>query len=245
MQVHTGKSYWFITGTSSGLGNSIANTLLHSGENHVTGYSRKNTIAHPAFEHFTADLSDTDVANKIQFTAGEDPSLIVLINNAGSLGEIGYAGKLDPHIIAETYNLNCVTPHILSNTFIRNFQSLRCRKIIINISSGAATTAYDGWNIYCATKAALEMMSRCLAAEQQQMQEAERIKVFSIAPGVMDTEMQHRIRATDPQGFSRRQKFVDLKNNDQLYNPQQVAERLIEIAKGIYPDSETIQRIIL
>jgi NAD(P)-dependent dehydrogenase (short-subunit alcohol dehydrogenase family) len=63
---------------------------------------------------------------------------------------------------------------------------------IVNLSSGAARNAMEGWSAYCAGKAGLAMLTQCIAKEFGD----QGLRAFGFAPGVVDTEMQVRIRAS-------------------------------------------------
>lgn len=73
-----------------------------------------------------------------------------------------------------------------------------------------------------------------------EIQEAERnnVKVFSIAPGIIDTEMQSEIRQVPDEQFSSKDKFVQLKQNNQLTSPEEVAEKMADVIAhpNKYPD---------
>jgi 3-oxoacyl-[acyl-carrier protein] reductase len=62
--------------------------------------------------------------------------------------------------------------------------------VIINISSGAATGAIEGWSHYCATKAAVLSLTRCAHKENAQ----DNIRVVGLSPGTVATEMQRTIK---------------------------------------------------
>ena len=66
------------------------------------------------------------------------------------------------------------------------------RGTIVNISSGAAHRAMEGWSAYCASKAGLAMLTKSLALEYGPLG----IRVFGFAPGIVDTDMQASIRAS-------------------------------------------------
>lgn len=241
----SGKEYWFITGASAGLGKILAETVLKNENVFVTGLARHASLDHPHYHPVIIDLSQQVLVNNFKFPELLDAKKIVLVNNAGALGEMHYVGQQQNDTIARTYFLNAVAPHILSNKFIQSYGETITEKVIVNISSGAASTAYDGWSMYCATKAALEMMSRCMQIEQRSVPENKRTYVLSIAPGVMDTAMQSQIRASSEQQFSRKKKFEDLKKNNQLYEPQSVANELIRLVGGAKEITEPVLRIIL
>ena len=63
---------------------------------------------------------------------------------------------------------------------------------VINISSGAAHRALEGWGAYCCAKAGLAMLTTALSLETTRSG----VRVFGLAPGVIDTDMQVTIRAS-------------------------------------------------
>jgi len=64
--------------------------------------------------------------------------------------------------------------------------------VIINISSGAATGALEGWSHYCSTKAAVLSLTRCADKECREND----IRVIGLSPGTVATDMQLAIRAS-------------------------------------------------
>ncbi len=68
-----------------------------------------------------------------------------------------------------------------------------------------------------------------IEVEQSFLSEVNRIKVFSVAPGVIDTEMQNQIRETSPEDFSNVEKFITLKENNELVSPKETADLLLKI----------------
>lgn len=220
-------NYFYITGTGKGIGSSIARELLKDKDNRVFGISRENDITHPNFSFNKVDLSELHIVERMKFKALQEPTKIVLINNAGMLGDINYLGKLSSNEIQQVYNVNLLAPTLLINQFIERYRDINCEKIIVNISSGASTNPYEAWSTYCASKAGLEMLSRVLIKEEEK--QTHPFKVFSIAPGVVDTNMQEQIRATPIENFPHKEKFIDLKNNDQLFDRDFVADRIVDI----------------
>ena len=67
---------------------------------------------------------------------------------------------------------------------------------MINLGSGAATTALPGWSAYSTAKAALEHLTRILAAEEPA------ITALTVRPGIVDTAMQAEIRAKGRGGMA-------------------------------------------
>lgn len=210
-----------ITGASSGIGMAIAEFYLAKGEQ-VIGISRSQKIKHSNFRFVSCDLSDYDALEKFELTdyLNEDEKFL-LINNAGIIGTINRAHKVG---LKDYYNvavLNIVAIQHLCSQFLRCNQP---NKTIVNISSGAAQRPISSWAAYCASKAAVDMFSVTLQAEIDELKGS--TKVFSLAPGVVDTNMQVAIRNSNKNDFSAYQKFVDLKESNELRSPKEVAELL-------------------
>ena len=96
---------------------------------------------------------------------------------------------------------------------------------LVNISSGAGRSAYVGWGVYCASKAAVDHLSRVLAQEGRE----DDLRVASLAPGVVDTDMQALIRATPIEAFPTVERFTDLKVDGAFNDPDWVADRILEV----------------
>lgn len=236
-------NYYFITGTSSGIGRALVKQLLLDENNFIYGFSRTNSIENPNFVHTSIDLSKLKKVSKINFPKLKKPKKIVLINNAGTLGEIKHLGNLNNKDIIMSFNVNITAVAILVNNFIKKYQQKKKEKIIINISSGAATSAYDGWAPYCSTKAAINMLTEAIVKEQKL--EHAPVKAFAIAPGVVDTYMQEIIRKTDEKDFSNISKFHTLKFTGALYQAKDVANKLISYCEDTSQIEGIISRIEL
>jgi len=220
--------YAWITGTSSGLGKAFAELLLEKGWS-VTGIGRNKGHQHPAYHHLYLDLSEQTSAESIHFQF-ENASEVLLINNAGNLGEIGWMGKIADQPVRHGLILNLVSPAILCNRFLKQTQIAGLKRSILNISSGAAQNPYDGWAMYCSSKAGLDMLSETIALERKLAGDT-LTRIFSVAPGVIDTPMQDTIRKADPSGFSLINKFVGLHRDGMLGSPENAARQLIGIVE--------------
>ena len=213
----------YITGTSSGIGKALAELLLADSWQ-VIGIARRNTIKHERYTHLSLDLS-TDFADwpETIFLSHKKAEKVVLINNAGTLGYVAYSGKLDNLETAKAYNANLIAPALLCNNFLQAYPNQH--KIILNISSGAASYPVDGWSTYCSTKAGLQMLSEVIALEAEKRGD-KLLHVFSVAPGVVDTAMQTHIRNASEEDFSRVKHFKQLKEENGLTSSYKVAEKL-------------------
>ncbi len=188
-------NYYYITGTSRGIGKALAEALLKDKNNFVTGISRTASIDHPNYRHVTLDLSKTKKTAKFEFTEFNDAEKIVLVNNAGFIGEIKRAGNHNNKTLAGTYKVNLTAPSILINNFINTYRSSPAEKIIFNISSGAGRHPIDAASTYSASKAGLDMFSK-VVAEEQKITGGD-FRIVSISVGVVDTVMQSKLRDAD------------------------------------------------
>ncbi|CAE6765634.1 Benzil reductase ((S)-benzoin forming) [Paraburkholderia domus] len=222
-----------VTGHTRGLGASLAEQLLARGVA-VLGLSRSRHATlkerFPALlEEIELELADpTRVAQWVatdalrSFVSGAQS--VLLINNAGMVQPIGPIEGQDATDIATAVSLNVATPLMLASALAAASVEATDRRIV-HISSGAARNAYPGWSIYCATKAALDHHARAVALDANRA-----LRICSLAPGVIDTNMQAEIRSSGTEQFPMREKFEDLKRNGQLSTPEQCATQLLDYA---------------
>jgi benzil reductase ((S)-benzoin forming) len=224
--------YYFITGTSRGIGKALTEYLLKEESSIVFGFSRGRSISHPNYFHVPLDLTDMKAVCGFVFPEVREAESICLINNAAMISEIIHLGKLSSESIVTDYNASLIAPTVLCNQFLRQYQGYGCSRIIINVSSGAAQRPIESWAAYCSSKAGLEMVSRLIDVEQKLKHPANPVRVFSVMPGVVDTKMQEVLRSVSEEMFSEVQKFIDYKTNNELLSPQSVAAKLHYILKN-------------
>ena len=119
---------------------------------------------------------------------------------------------------------NAAAPLVMADLFCRSFSDDAIPRRIINISSGAAQTAIAGSAVYSMSKAALEMLTRSIAAEYT----APRFRCISLRPGIFETAMQAYMRSRDPAEFPSVGLFRGFKENGLLKDPADVAERIVD-----------------
>lgn len=237
------KHLYIVTGTSSGIGKSIATNLLQQSENTVYGLSRNQTIFHENYIHIKIDLSNLDEIKAFKMPNIENYGMVSLINNAGILGEVTTLNSINIENIEKCIQVNYTSLMILSTLFIQAYQSASIQKTILNISSGAAKGAYASWANYCSSKAAVEMLTRCIQLEQES--QLFPIECFAIAPGVVNTNMQKQIRETELEHFDMKPKFIELYETNKLYDPNAVALKIIDVTMHPNHYTEKIFRIEL
>jgi len=220
-----------VTGHSRGLGAAIAANLLARGIP-VLGLSRAgNTDLQQRFaqmlEQHALDLSDPALCAEWlagpvlqRFLAGSDS--IALINNAGTMQPVGQIEHQACAAIAAAVGLNVTAPLMLTAAFAAAGSAAAERRVL-HISSGAGRNAYASWSIYCATKAALDHHARAVALDQ-----SARLRICSMAPGVIDTDMQADIRASPLARFPMRERFEALQRNGELSSPAACAQGLVD-----------------
>jgi benzil reductase ((S)-benzoin forming) len=226
------KNTALITGSSKGIGRELSLLLLRKGYT-VFGYSRTNSIKHKDFHFNQIDLTQVNHLENIRFPKVEEGEHICLINNAGEIGEIEKFGKKKTSDIINEFNINTVAPSILCNSFIKNYQNQSCHAVIMNISSGAALRPIESWGTYCQSKAAIDMLTKIINEEHPN------IKAYSIYPGVVDTEMQKKIRDTDVEKFALKDIFVEYFNNKELVDPKIISQKIYHILSnlGLFKDN--------
>ena len=223
-----------ITGTGVGIGKATAELLLKEGYL-VFGYSRTNKINHPNFTFTSIDLSDLTYVNDLAFPIINSNN-VLLINNAATIGSIVPFDKKETSDIINEYNLNLVSPTILSRKFMTSYTEQE--NLLINIGSGAANSPINSWSTYCAAKAALDMLTKVIAEENH-----EKLRVFSIHPGIVDTNMQKTIRSTDEHLFPLLSKFTAYHINKELETTIIAAQKIYYIILNFNEFSKDILSI--
>lgn len=180
-----------VTGSSKGIGAGIAERLAADGAKVIINYSRSVADANRVVERivdaggeaiaFKADLSrPADIGPLIDSAVQAFGRLDILVNNAGtykpdSLDELS-ADSFDEH-----FNLNVRGLLLTTQAAAR---VMNAGSVIVNISSGLAHSPYPQVHVYCATKGAVNTLTRSLGMELG----PRGIRVMGIAPGFVHTE---------------------------------------------------------
>lgn len=232
---------YIVTGASKGIGFELLKQLSAKGH-FVIGIARTASVL-DGVKFIEADLTNTDtlesLMDEILFAAPKKTTSFTLINNAGTVEPIGLIGTVNAENMTNAMALNLTAPLILSNAFIKKLRDCEGLKRIINISSGAGRNAYEGWGTYCTTKAGLDQFSRVVSLEQENA--AFPVGIVSIAPGIIDTDMQETIRESKEEAFPLLGRFIDYKEKGLLSSAEQTATRLIKFMENV--DLSTIDPI--
>jgi benzil reductase ((S)-benzoin forming) len=217
-----------LTGHTKGLGRAILDQFLNQSGNQIIAVSRTlSGLDAATLTELALDLSDLDALTAAlpQLLPSASFDRYILINNAGAIGSVKPVGKLDPRGIQKVINLNFTAPAILIDAFARTYAGRSGEKIVCNISSGAARKPLPGWAEYCSTKAGLEMFAKVAGEELAESG----VRVFSVAPGIVDTGMQEEIRKADPGDFPALDRFVSYKSEGLLSSPEAAAEKIYRL----------------
>jgi benzil reductase ((S)-benzoin forming) len=216
-----------VTGASSGLGRAL---LTAAPVGHRVDISRSGPPP-AADEHLQADLADPAswprvIAEVARLVHSRGWGRVVIVQSAGTIDPIGFAGEVDPDGYAASVLLNGAAPQVLGAGFLGAMHTLSMPRDLVCISSGAARTPYAGWSAYSAAKAATDHWVRTVGAEQRLRGG---VRVLSVAPGVLATDMQAVVRAADERDFPRVGRFRDLQASGELADPEQVAVALWQL----------------
>jgi len=182
-----------VTGASRGLGAVIAGVLASRGHDLVINARQLGplqdavgAIVRPGGRvvPVAGDVTDPAVRARLTDTARELGGLDVLVNNASELGTIGPLMEFDVQRFGRVFPVNAGAPIALIQLAVPMLSERR--GLIVNITSDAAQGAYAGWGPYGASKAALDLLTRTLAAELT----GAGVSAVLVDPGDMRTRMQ-------------------------------------------------------
>lgn len=227
---------YIITGASRGMGQAMARQLILPG-NHLVCISRQQSAELDALaaqqrvplDQWRCDLADaTPVADQIGFwlaSRERDFESIHLVNNAGVIPAIAPLSDVPAADLVRAMRVGIEAPMLLTAAFLKATAAWPISKKVLNISSGLGRRAMASQAGYCAAKAAMDHFTRCLALEEALKPHG--AKVCSLAPGVIDTDMQVQLRSAPDTSFPDKAAFVGMKSQGSLTSPNEAAGRLI------------------
>ena len=228
---------FILTGGSRGMGAAMAEQLLQPGHRllclsrHVNEpLSARAQAAGLDCDQWPMDLAlPVEAAARVQaWLATLDARTFAsatLINNAAALTRIGPVDTCTDAELSVSLRVGLEAPMLLCAAFLRATRTWAAKKRVLNISSGLGRRAMAAQAPYSAVKAGLDHYTRVLALDEAL--QANGARVVSLAPGVIDTDMQVHLRAADAAVFPDKSNFVGLKENGQLTSTTDAAARVL------------------
>lgn len=228
---------YILTGASRGMGLAMAQQLLQAGHS-VLCISRQtkpelDLLAQKTGAGLTQwpqDLAQGVAASERLGTwlCSQTPSAwksVTLINNAGALARIGPMRQADAADLGHALRVGLEAPMQLTAAFLAATENWGIPRKVLNISSGLGRRPLASQAAYCAAKAGMDHFTRCLALEEAL--KADGAKVCSLAPGVIDTDMQVQLRGAQASAFPDQAGFIQLKAGGQLASALDAAKRIL------------------
>lgn len=219
-----------VTGGSRGLGLALVQQLLARGHQVLTLSRRPPPLEHPALQAWSVDLAEpVAAAGRLgAWLQGQDPAVlqsVTLINNAGVISELAPLGEVDAVDLSNALRVGLEAPMLLAAAFLRATAAWNVPRKLLFVSSGLGRRAMAGSASYCAAKAGMDHLARAIALEEATR--ANGARVVSLAPGVVDTDMQVQLRGADPARFAEHSRFVGLHEGGLLDSPETAATKLL------------------
>lgn len=197
-----------VTGAARGIGAATALALARRGIAPILAV-RNAAAAQPVADAVgglgvacrieVCDITDHAAVNTaVQRVLQDWKRLDIVINNAGQIDPIGHLGETDPAQWAHAINVNLVGAFNVVHACLPALLASPAATVL-NVSSGAAHAPREGWSAYCSSKAGLYMLARSIGEEYA----SRGVAAYSLQPGVVDTGMQVRIRASGMNEISR------------------------------------------
>jgi benzil reductase ((S)-benzoin forming) len=215
-----------VTGAGRGIGAGLAAHFADRGIR-LGLCSRRTPDAPSGVDALVAAVDVTDAAAVGAFAesvVARFDRIDVWINNAGVLDPVGPLADADPAVLERNVAINVLGVMHGTAAFVRHVRRRAGTGSLVNVSSGAATSPYRGWAAYCASKAAVEMLTEVVGLEEADAG----LLAFAVAPGVVDTDMQARIRATPEEDFPDVARFRRLHDEGAFLTPAWVGACILE-----------------
>lgn len=233
--MHAPRPLTILTGASRGLGAAMADQLMQRGSALLTmsrhpnrSLDAKAAETGAPLEQWAIDLADGVAAsNRLEAWLTGQPSFssATLINNAALAGKPGPIGEADATALAAVLRVGLEAPILLTRAFLRATRGWSVPRKVLNISSGAGKTPLGGTATYCAVKAGLDHFSRVVALDEAHGRNG--AMIVSLAPGVIDTDMQSELRDSDVQVFPAQPRFAAMKNEGKLSSTADAASKVL------------------
>jgi NAD(P)-dependent dehydrogenase (short-subunit alcohol dehydrogenase family) len=226
------RQLFIVTGASRGLGLGIARILLQRPGTQLLTLSRQpnDELAGPGLTQWALDLAQPrEAASRLEaWLAQRDGAAYrsaALINNAALLTPPGPVDDTDAALLSDAMRVGLEAPVLLTAAFLRATRQWPAARRVLNISSGLGRRAMAGSAPYCAVKAGLDNFTRAAALDEALQRNG--AKLVSLAPGVIDTEMQVQLREADPARLPDRELFANYHRRGVLDSPAAAAAKVL------------------
>lgn len=237
------KHLYILTGASRGMGLSMVQQLLQAGHSVLCISRQTNAELEPLAKASGAHLTQwsQDLAQGVAaserlgtWLRSQNPNAnanasawasVTLINNAGVIPRIGPMSQADAADLGHALRVGLEAPMQLTAAFLAATEHWGLPRQVLNISSGLGRRAMASQAAYCAAKAGMDHFTRCLALEEALKPLG--AKVCSLAPGVIDTDMQIQLRGAQASDFPDQAGFIQLKAGGQLTSAHDAAARIL------------------
>jgi benzil reductase ((S)-benzoin forming) len=228
-----------LTGASRGMGLAMAEQLVDAGHHllclsrsHSDSLGLRASAKGVRCEQWPQDLARPEVAAlRLEgWLAGQDAASfasVTLINNAALVTRTAPLAQTPASELSEGLRVDLEAPLLLTSVFLRGTKHWPGQRKVLNISSGLGRRAMASAALYCAAKAGVDHFTRCIALEEAG--EPNGARACSLAPGVIDTDMQVQLRSADPRQFPDVGNFIGLKEKGLLSSPQEAAARVLAV----------------
>ena len=242
-----------LTGASRGMGLAMAmqllapdRTLLCLSRNQNEELASLATAQNATLVQWTEDLANgaavaQRLAGWLQSQGKNSFQSATLINNAGMIPRIAPLADMrdgDFDSVASALRIGLEAPMQLTAAFLQATQPWSVPRKVLNISSGLGRRAMAAQAAYCAAKAGMDHFTRCLALEEALKPGGAR--VCSLAPGVIDTDMQVQLRSASSTVFPDQKAFESLKSSGSLTSPEEAAARVLAYLAATAFGSEAV-----
>jgi NAD(P)-dependent dehydrogenase (short-subunit alcohol dehydrogenase family) len=230
-------SLYILTGASRGMGLAMAEQLLQKGNALLCISRHANPDLALAAQktdvpltQWTHDLADSEGVSErmrewLQSQNPADFASASLINNAGVIPPIAPLRQSRPADLALALRVGLEAPMALCASFLGATAHWTVPRKVLNISSGLGRYAMASQAGYCAAKAGMDHFTRCMALDEALQPNG--AKVCSLAPGVIDTDMQVQLRGAAGEAFPDQSKFLQFKAQGLLSSPAQAAKQVL------------------
>jgi NAD(P)-dependent dehydrogenase (short-subunit alcohol dehydrogenase family) len=229
---------YILTGASRGMGRAIASRLLRPGHRLVCiarhddpSLADEAREAGTDAEQWRLDLADgaAAAARLTQWLdeRGRDAwAGATLINNAGTIPPVVPLHAAAAEDTMRALRVGLEAPMLLSAAFLAATQRWTAPRRVLNISSGLGRRPMASQAAYCTAKAGMDMFTRCAALDEARHPHGARL--CSLAPGVIDTDMQAHLRGAGADDFPDRGRFAALQAERRLTAPDDAARQVLD-----------------